>query len=294
MRIDEILKSDKISLSFEVFPPKTDSSFESVKKAVGEIAGMYPSFMSVTYGAGGGTSAYTLNIAKSINDIYSVESLAHLTCISSTKKTVEKRIEELKNADIENILALRGDIPTDGKFGTDFLPEYRHATDLIEDIKKHGDFCIGCACYPETHPESASREEDISYLKVKQDAGCNFFTTQMFFDNDIFYKFYDEALNAGINVPVAAGIMPITNIKQLERASTLSNSFIPDKLRRIADKFGSNPTAMKQAGIYYCIDQIFDLIASGITNIHIYSMNKPDCARMIKNAVDPLRGVGDE
>lgn len=286
MKISDILKKDGVKLSFEVFPPKTDSSFDSVKKAVGEIAGMYPSFMSVTYGAGGGTSRYTLNIARSINEIYSVPTIAHLTCISSTKQTVAQRISEFKSSSIENILALRGDIPTDGSASGH--PDYLHATDLIPDIKAQGDFCIGCACYPEGHPESADAQSDIKYLKLKQDCGCDFFTTQMFFDNDIFYRFADSAAKNGVNAPIIAGIMPITNIKQLERARTLSGSFIPDRLTMLAERFGSDPQAMFSAGTYYCIEQIYELISNGFNSIHIYSMNNPKCARTIKNAVDPL------
>lgn len=292
MKISDILSRDGVKLSFEVFPPKTDSSFDSVKKAVGEIAGMYPSFMSVTYGAGGGTSRYTLSIAKSINEIYSVPTIAHLTCISSTKQTVEQRINEFKENGIENILALRGDIPSGGL--QSLSPDYLHATDLIPEIKAHGDFCIGCACYPEGHPESENKQSDLDYLKLKQDCGCDFFTTQMFFDNDIFYSFADSAAKNGITLPIIAGIMPITKAKQLERAQTLSGSYIPERLLKLAEKFGSDDKSMFSAGIYYCIEQIYELISNGFNNIHIYSMNNPACARMIKNAVSPLTEQSDE
>ncbi|MBR4027088.1 MAG: methylenetetrahydrofolate reductase [Lachnospiraceae bacterium] len=290
MKLTELFKNDTLSLSFEVFPPKTDSTFDSVKHATEEIAKLRPSFMSVTYGAGGGTSSYTLNIAKNIKEHYDVPTLAHLTCVSSTRETVKARIAEMKEAGIENIMALRGDLTPELEQSDRSTWAYHHAIDLIADIKESGDFCIGGACYPEIHPESKNQAEDIRYLKEKVDAGCSFLTTQMFFDNNLLYNFLYKIREAGITVPIIPGIMPITNANQIERAIKLSGSFIPQRFKSLVDKFGYSPAAMKQAGIAYATDQIIDLFANGITNVHVYSMNKPDVARKIQdNLSDILR-----
>jgi methylenetetrahydrofolate reductase (NADPH) len=284
MKLTEILKQDSLSLSFEVFPPKTDMAFDSVKHATEEIAKLSPSFMSVTYGAGGGTSKYTLEIAKNIKEQYGVPTLAHLTCVSSTKATVAEKIEAMKIAGIENVMALRGDLTPELEKSDRSEWDYRHAIDLIRDIKSSGaDFCIGGACYPEIHPESENQKEDIKYLKEKVDAGCDFLTTQMFFDNNLLYNFLYKIREAGITVPIIPGVMPITNANQVERAIKLSGSFMPQRFKSIVDKFGHSPEAMKQAGIAYATDQIIDLFANGITNVHVYSMNKPDVAAKIQN-----------
>ena len=292
MKITHILNSDKLSLSFEVFPPKTETAFDSVKTATQEIAALKPSFMSVTYGAGGGTSKYTLEIAKNIKEMYGVPTLAHLTCVSSTKQTVKEKIDEIKAAGIENIMALRGDIPesliNDDRSNWD----YNYAVDLIYELKSaNPDFCIGGACYPEIHPESPNQKEDIKRLKEKVDAGCDFLTTQMFFDNNLLYNFLYKIREAGITVPVIPGIMPITNGNQVDRAVKLSGSFMPQRFKSLVDKFGTDPLAMKQAGIAYATDQIIDLYANGIKNVHVYSMNKPDVARLIQgNLSEIIRG----
>ena len=289
MKLSELLKQDRCSLSFEVFPPKTDTAFSSVKEATEEIARLNPSFVSVTYGAGGGTSRYTLEIAKNIKETYGVPTLAHLTCVSSTRETVHQRIEDMKNAGIENVMALRGDL-TPGMEGTDRSQwTYRHAVDLVRELKESGaDFCIGGACYPEIHPESTDQKEDIKYLKEKVDAGCSFLTTQMFFDNNLLYNFLYKIREAGITVPVIPGIMPITNAKQVERAIRLSGSFMPQRFKSLVDKYGTNPDAMKQAGIVYALDQIIDLYANGIKNVHVYSMNKPDVAKKIQSNLSEI------
>ena len=281
MKIKDLFLEDKLSLSIEVFPPKSETNFESVKLATEEIARLKPSFMSVTYGAGGGTSEYTLEIAKNIKKNYGVPTLAHLTCVSSTKETVKQKIQQIKDSGIENVLALRGDIPEN--FSGDREKQYyKHAVDLVRELKEaNKDFCIGGACYPEVHPESKCQKDDIFYLKEKQDAGCDFFTTQMFFDNNLLYNFLYKIREQGITVPVIAGIMPITNANQLERAIKLSGSFIPRRFVSLVDKFGNNPDAMKQAGIAYATDQIIDLFANGIKNVHVYSMNKPEIAQKI-------------
>ena len=291
MKLTELFNTDKFSLSFEVFPPKNDTSFESVKHATEEIATLRPSFMSVTYGAGGGTSRYTLDIAKNIKESYGVPTLAHLTCVSSTKETVHEKIKQMRDAGIENIMALRGDLTPELEQSDRSKWAYRHAVDLIRDIKDMGgDFCIGGACYPEIHPESANQKEDIKYLKEKVDAGCSFLTTQMFFDNNLLYNFLYKIREAGITVPVIPGVMPITNGNQVERAIKLSGSFMPQRFKSLVDKFGTTPAAMKQAGIAYAADQIIDLFANGITNVHVYSMNKPDVAAQIKANLSDILG----
>ena len=282
MKLTELFEKEGYSLSFEVFPPKTDTAFDSVREATEAIAKLSPSFMSVTYGAGGGTSRYTLDIAKNIKQRYGVPTLAHLTCVSSTRETVRERIADMRAAGIENVMALRGDL-TPELVGTDRADwDFKHAVDLVQELKNSGaDFCIGGACYPEVHPESATQNDDIKYLKDKVDAGCEFLTTQMFFDNNLLYNFLYKIREAGITVPVIPGIMPITNGNQVERAIKLSGSFMPQRFKALVDKFGSTPLAMKQAGIAYATDQIIDLFANGIKNVHVYSMNKPDVAEKI-------------
>lgn len=291
MKLSTLLAKNELSLSFEVFPPKNDTLFESVKTATEEIAKLKPAFMSVTYGAGGGTSTYTLEIAKNIKSTYGVPTLAHLTCVSSTKETVHAKINAMKEAGIENVMALRGDLTPELEKSDRSKWAYRYAVDLISDIKMSGaDFCIGAACYPEIHPESENQKEDIRYLKEKVDAGCSFLTTQMFFDNNLLYNFLYKIREAGITVPVIPGVMPITNANQVERAVKLSGSFMPQRFKSLVDKFGSSPAAMKQAGIAYATDQIIDLFANGITNVHVYSMNKPDVAEKILNNLSDLLG----
>ena len=283
MKIIDLLNQNKPSLSFEVFPPKSETTFESVKSATEEIAKLRPAFMSVTYGAGGGTSQYTLDIAKNIKFLYGVPTLAHLTCVSSTRDTVKQKIDEIKAAGIQNIMALRGDIPDALKDSDRTTWDYKYAIDLIYELKSaNQNFCIGAACYPEIHPESATQKDDIKRLKEKVDAGVDFLTTQMFFDNNLLYNFLYKIREAGITVPVIPGVMPITNANQVERSIKLSGSFMPQRFKSLVDKFGYKPDAMKQAGIAYATDQIIDLYANGITNFHVYSMNKPDVAAKIQ------------
>ena len=282
MKITELLGAKRPSLSFEVFPPKTESGFESVRLATEEIARLRPSFMSVTYGAGGGTSKYTLDIAKNIKERYGVPTLAHLTCVSSTRATVQERIADIRAAGIENVMALRGDIPAELVDADRSGWDYRYAVELVRELKEADpELCVGAACYPEVHPESKTQAQDIRYLKEKVDAGCDFLTTQMFFDNNLLYNFLYKIREAGITVPVIPGIMPITNANQIERAIKLSGSFMPRRFVSLVDRFGSDPAAMKQAGIAYATDQIIDLYANGIQNVHVYSMNKPDVAEKI-------------
>lgn len=290
MKIIDILNKEQMSLSFEVFPPKKETSFESVKVATEKIAELRPSFMSVTYGAGGGTSEYTLAVAKNIKEKYDVPMLAHLTCVSSDRESVQKRIKELKENGITNIMALRGDLTPELEQTDRSKWHYRYAVELIRELKQENDFCIGGACYPEVHPESANQKEDILHLKEKVDAGVDFLTTQMVFDNNLFFNFLYKVREAGITVPIVPGIMPITNANQVERAIKLSGAFMPQRFRALVDKFGSSPAAMKQAGIAYATDQIIDLYANGITNVHVYSMNKPDIAEGIQRNLSDILG----
>ena len=285
MKVSDLLKSDKVTISVELFPPKKGSQLENYKAIVGRMAELKPSYISCTYGATGGTSDYTVEIADTINS-YGIPAIAHLTCASSTKEKVQSVIKELKDRKIENILALRGDIPEDADFP---LPDqYHHAIELIGEIKEIGDFCIGGACYPEGHPEAATMEEDLQHLKEKVEAGCDYLTTQMFFDNNIYYRFLYKALAKGINVPVVPGIMPVTNAAQVKRTISLTGNLVPAKFLSIVDRFGSNPEAMKQAGIAYATEQIIDLIANGVNHIHIYSMNKPDVAGAIMDNLSKI------
>lgn len=291
MKIIKLLQNNRCSLSFEVFPPKASTSFDVVKPAIEKIAKLKPSFMSVTYGAGGGTSQYTLDIARDMRNQYGFPTMAHLTCVSSTKETVAQKINDLKKAGIQNVMALRGDLTPEMQLSDAHRWDYSHAVDLIRELKdSDADFCIGCACYPEVHPESANQLEDIKYLKEKVDAGCDFMTTQMFFDNNLLYNFLYKIREAGITVPVLPGIMPITKANQLERAIKLSGSFIPQRFKALVDRFGGDDRAMAQAGIAYATDQIIDLYANGIKNVHLYTMNKPEVARAIQNNLSSIIG----
>ncbi|MBM6924792.1 methylenetetrahydrofolate reductase [NAD(P)H] [Pseudoflavonifractor phocaeensis] len=284
MKITDILKQDGPTLSFEVFPPKTSAGYDSVAKATQEIAALRPHFMSVTYGAGGGTSDYTVGIAAGISQTYGVDVLAHLTCVSSTRAHVSRVLGQLKEKGIQNVLALRGDIPEGGAPAHD----YQYAAQLVRDIQAQGDFCIGGACYPEGHPESPTKDADIDHLKEKVEAGCQFLTTQMFFDNNILYNFLYRIREKGITVPVVAGIMPVTNGKQIARICKLSGTYLPERFKAIVDKFGDNPAAMHQAGIAYAAGQIIDLLANGVRHIHIYSMNKPEIAAGIQASLSEV------
>lgn len=289
MKIKDLLNEEKVTMSFEVFPPKTSAAFEEVDTAVYKLAALKPDFMSVTYGAGGGTSAHTVRITSDIYQKYGVNSMAHLSCVSSTREEVHAMLDEIDRHGIENVLALRGDIPKNWTFP---LPnQYRYASELIYDIKEsHPHLCIGGACYPEGHPESANKTEDILHLKEKVDAGCEFLTSQMFFDNDIFYNFLYRVREKGVTVPVIAGIMPVTSGKQIVRITQLSGTYLPSRFKAIVDRFGNDPAAMKQAGIVYASEQIIDLIANGVNHIHVYTMNKPEVAAAIRTNLSEMIG----
>lgn len=286
MKIRDIINGEKPTLSFEVFPPKRDTDFANVEAAAFGIAGLSPSYMSVTYGAGGSTKGHTIALAQAIQEKYNVPTIAHLTCVCANREGIKAALSEMKNAGIENILALRGDIPKnyEGEVFTDFS----HASELVKLIKETGDFCVGGACYPEVHPDSANRKEDISGLKRKVDAGCEYLTTQMFFDNNIFFNFMYRLREAGITVPIIPGIMPITKKGQVKNAVKLSGCNVPERFKNIVDRFGDSEEAMKQAGIVYATDQIIDLMANGVKNIHVYSMNKPEIAEGIQRNLSEI------
>ena len=286
MKIVDIIKGDKPSLSFEVFPPKNFDSLETVRRVAEEIAELQPGYMSVTYGAGGSTDIYTPEIAFAIEH-KGVTPLAHLTCIGADENSVESILNKLKSGGVENILALRGDLPLGVERHNGV---YAHASDLVAKIRQLGGFCIGGACYPEGHPESASIDDDIANLKIKTDAGCEFLTTQMFFDNDIIYRYMDKLISAGVDVPVVPGIMPVTNAKQIGRIVAISGNVLPRKFMRIIERYGDDPEAMKQAGVAFAIEQIIDLYAGGFNAVHVYSMNKPDVARSIQAGVSKIIG----
>ena len=285
MTVKQILKDNEVTVSFEVFPPKTDDKFASVEQASMEIASLKPHFMSVTYGAGGGTSANTAELATRIQDKYNTPVIAHLTCVSSTRETVAERIADYQKRGIKNIMALRGDIPKEGRLAFD----YNYASELIRDIKELApEICIGGACYPEGHIECSRQSEDIIHLKEKVDAGCDFLTTQMFFDNNTLYNFLYRIREAGITVPVIAGIMPITNARQVDRSVAMSGATIPQRFRTMVDRFGHDPAKMEQAGVIYATEQIIDLIANNVNHIHIYTMNKPHIAAGIMDSLSNI------
>ena len=285
MKISDILKNNKVTVSFEGFPPKEWAKIEDTKKVIEEMVKDKPAWMSVTYGAAGTTSGFTTEIANAIKKD-GVTPLSHLTCINSTRDKVNSVLDELKANGVENILALRGDKPKD--FIPAEKPDYHYAYELINDIKAKGGFCIGGACYPEIHPDSPNRVEDIARLKEKVDCGLDFITTQMFFDNDAFYNFREMCAIKEINVPIVAGIMPITNAKQIKRSVELSNCSVPKKFEKIMERFGENSEVMKQAGIIYATEQIIDLMANGVNNVHIYTMNKPDVAHKIMEGLSAI------
>lgn len=285
MRIDHILKEKQITLSCEVFPPKRFDGIDQVSAVAKEIAALRPSYMSVTYGASGTTPGHTLSVAQAVRDC-GVTPLCHLTCVQSDRAHVTQVLSDMKAAKIENVLALRGDIPKDGHICRDFT----YASDLIAFIHTQGDFCVGAACYPEGHPECVSREADMDNLKRKVDAGVDFLTTQMFFDNGLLYNFLYRALRAGIDVPICAGIMPICDPKQVVRAVKLSGSIMPPRFAAIADRFANDQKAMTQAGIAFATEQIVDLIANGVNHIHLYTMNKPWIIKaIVENLSDILK-----
>ena len=288
MKVTDLLARDQLTLSFEVFPPKSSTALEEVRGAALAIARLGPSFVSVTYGAAGGASAYTLEVADSIQRETGVPVVAHLTCASATREETLRQIDRIRAAGVENVMALRGDLPEGGAVPGSFP----HAADLVRALKEKGDFCIGGACYPEVHPESPDQRQDLRRLREKVEAGCDFLTTQMFFDNALLYQFLYKLREEGVRVPVIPGIMPITSARQIDRAIRLSGSFMPRRFISLVDRFGHQPLAMRQAGIAYATDQIIDLFANGIRNVHIYTMNHPEVAAAILSNLSHILGGG--
>lgn len=285
MKIKDLFGQKKVTISCEIFPPKKDTAFSSIFETVDAIQSLGVDFISVTYGAGGSTSKKTVEVASYIQERHHLPALAHLTCCDSTKEDIRQRLAEMKERGIENILALRGDKPKE------YVPgPYTYAIDLIRDIKSQGDFCIGGACYPDGHVECEHKEDDIAFLKEKVEAGCDFLTTQMFFDNNVYYNFLYRVLAVGIQVPVIPGIMPVINARQVKRSAELSGTSLPPRFKAIADKFSDDPLAMEQAGIAYATEQIIDLVANGVKYIHLYTMNRPQtAAKIMENLSHILR-----
>jgi methylenetetrahydrofolate reductase (NADPH) len=285
MKIKNIFEEKKLVFSLEVFPPKSDTPIDNIFQTLDQLKDINPDYMSVTYGAGGGVNKNrTCEISSLLKHEYNIEPLAHLTCINSTKETLDEILNDLNNNDIENILALRGDKPADGSE----IGDYNYAYQLVEHIKNKNDFGVAAACYPEGHLESDNLEEDLKYLKQKVDSGVDYLITQMFFDNSLFYKFRERAAAKEINVPIEAGIMPVINKRQVGRIIELSDAFLPKKFTKILDKYGDHEEALRDAGIAYAVEQIVDLISSDVDGIHLYTMNNPYVARKIKEAVGSL------
>ena len=285
MKIKDLFGQKKVTISCEIFPPKKDTAFSGIFETVDAIQSLGVDFISVTYGAGGSTSKKTVEVASYIQERHHLPALAHLTCCDSTKEDIRQRLAEMKERGIENILALRGDKPKE------YVPgPYTYAIDLIRDIKSQGDFCIGGACYPDGHVECEHKEDDIAFLKEKVEAGCDFLTTQMFFDNNVYYNFLYRVLAVGIQVPVIPGIMPVINARQVKRSAELSGTSLPPRFKAIADKFSDDPLAMEQEGIAYATEQIIDLVANGVKYIHLYTMNRPQtAAKIMENLSHILR-----
>ncbi|MCL2385963.1 MAG: methylenetetrahydrofolate reductase [NAD(P)H] [Defluviitaleaceae bacterium] len=285
MKITDILKEREITVSLELFPPKPTAGLGNIQKVVRGCAELKPSFMSVTCGAGGGGSANTLEVVKEVQQVNGIPALAHLVAVALSREEISAMLNDLKAQGINNIMALRGDLPPNMTENTGY---YKYASDLIAEIHKQGDFAVGGGCYPEGHQEAETLHKDLEHLKIKVDAGCQFLTTQMFFDNNVLYNFMFRMLKHGIDVPVVAGIMPVTNARQIDRIFKLSGAPVPPRFKAIVDRFSDNPKAMRQAGIAYATEQIIDLIANGINNIHIYTMNKPEIAKSIMDNLSEI------
>ena len=284
MKIRDILAEGRPSVSFEIFPPRKDAPFAPVKEAVARLARQKPAFMSVTYGASGNAQANTVEVASFVQAC-GVPALAHLTCLTATRDRIADEVKALRAAHIENILCLRGDLPKDA---TEPPPgNFRHAVDLVRALTPSG-FCLGGACSPERHPECDHMEDDIARLREKVDAGLDFVTTQMFFDNNIFYRYLAKLRDHGVTVPVIAGIMPVTNGKQIARICRLSGTYLPSRFKAIVDRYGDRPAAMLDAGVAYATEQIVDLFANGVNAVHVYTMNKPEVAERIRTN---LKGI---
>lgn len=293
MKIKELYKNKPV-ISLEIFPPKPENPIDTVLDTIAALSDLKPAFISVTYGAGGGTKSHTVKIADIIKNKYNIEALAHLTCVGSTRADIDSILKQLKNSNIENIMALRGDFPAGADSASHGSSQYKYARNLIDHIKEADSFCIGAACYPEGHIECPDKVEDLKHLKLKAENGADFLITQLFFDNELFYSFIEKLDILGVNLPVSAGIMPVINKKQIERITSLCGATIPAKFRRILNKYGDNPAALKEAGIAYATEQIIDLLSYGADGIHLYTMNRPEVARGIISQISEIRSFFNE
>lgn len=293
MKIKELFNNKPV-ISLEIFPPKPEAPIDTVLDTIDALSDLKPAFISVTYGAGGSSKAHTVKIADIIKNRYNIEALAHLTCIGATRADIDSVLEQLQKSNIENIMALRGDFPNEVSPSSLDHAQYKYAKDLIDHIKESDNFCIGAACYPEGHIECADKVENLKHLKLKADSGADFLITQLFFDNSLYYSFMEKLDILGVNIPVSAGIMPVINKKQIERITGLCGASLPVKFKRILDKYGDNPAALKEAGIAYATEQIIDLLSSGADGIHLYTMNRPEVARKIISHISDIRSFFNE
>lgn len=289
MKIRDMLKEKRPTVSFEVFPPKRDYPIETIHDTINGLKDLRPDFISVTYGAAGSTQNHTVEIASKIKNEFGIETLAHLTCVTSTQEQIKRVLHELRENQIENVLALRGDIPESYLKNPDFTPQYHYASELIREIHADGDWSIGGACYPEGHIESKNKLDDIKFLKQKTDEGLDFLVTQLFFDNEMFYQFQEKLELLDIQTPVIAGIFPFVNIRQIKRIQEISGCNLPPKFLRILERYEHSPKALQEAGIAYAVDQIIDLLSSGVDGIHIYTMNKPEVTKRIMRSINHVR-----
>ncbi|MDD3958862.1 MAG: methylenetetrahydrofolate reductase [NAD(P)H] [Clostridiaceae bacterium] len=289
MRIVDIIRSKPVTFSLEVFPPKTDDRYDTVAQAVSALSFMAPDYMSVTYGAGGGTSKNTVRIATEIEKIHHTTALAHLTCLSSTREEVRGILGDLRDNGIRNILALRGDQPHPDS-GFPVPHDYRYAYELVNDIRAFGDFCVGAACHPEGHPDRVDPKADIEHLRNKVECGVDFLVTQFFFDNGKFYDYADRVRAAGVNTPIIIGVMPVTSVKSLRRMIAISGTSLTPRMKTLLDRWGDDPDSMAKAGVLHASEQILDLVSNGFGGIHIYTMNKPQIASAIRGNIGFLLG----
>jgi methylenetetrahydrofolate reductase (NADPH) len=292
MKIRDMLGKGNTTVSFEIFPPKTTYPMETIFDTLEKLRDLSPDFISVTYGAGGSSQGHTVEIASRVKKDFGIESIAHLTCVTSTKDTIRQMLQDIKNSGIENILALRGDIPDSFMQDKNWKPEYRYAYELIDEVRDFGGFSIGAACYPEGHVETRNKVDDLKYLKQKVDHGVDFLVTQLFFDNELFYQFREKMDLVGIEKPVIAGILPVLNINQVKRIQEISGCNMPPKFLRILDRYEHDPKSLQEAGIAYAVDQIVDLLSFGIEGVHIYTMNKPEPTRRIMESISTVRYSG--
>lgn len=291
MKIKDKFGVKKPLISFEIFPPKVDYPVETIYDSIDDLYSLNPDFISVTYGAGGSTKDKTVEISSYIQNKYNLSSIAHVTCISSTRNEIKSILDAIEENKIQNVLALRGDYPANTTAYSVPDDRFKNSLELIEYFKQNSNLCVGAACYPEKHPEAKDLDSDIDFLKKKAEAGADFLVTQMFFDNELFYDFYDKTQQKGINIPIITGILPILNKKQINTIVGLTGNSIPKKFRRILEKYENNPEALSEAGMSYAISQIVDLLAWGVDGVHIYTMNKPSTARKTLESISAIRGV---